>query len=273
MGGTRRTSAAATRARWRWGLACLAVAGSGRCPRSPFERDDLDRGRNRRSGRHRRRRPCARGGDQPAPRGVGHGGRALCLGGAVLTPRPDRRPARRDQDARGHGGGGVLGRRWPGDCSEAELRPHRCTDRGQGLPARRLLEQQDSEVSAAGVISTVAGNGEKGFGGDGGPATNALLNHPRSVAALSPGSFLIPDTTTASAGVRERRDHHRRRHRPPGLRRRRRTGDCRAALVPVRRCAHSGRRLMGCRQPAHPRSDRRRDHHHGRRQRRREVQR
>ena len=51
------------------------------------------------------------------------------------------------------------------------------------------------KVSAAGVISTVAGNGEKGFGGDGGPATNALLNHPRSVVALPDGGFLIPDTT------------------------------------------------------------------------------
>jgi len=49
-------------------------------------------------------------------------------------------------------------------------------------------------VSPAGVITTVAGNGRAGYGGDGDAATGATLNAPRHVAALPDGSFLIADT-------------------------------------------------------------------------------
>jgi hypothetical protein len=48
-------------------------------------------------------------------------------------------------------------------------------------------------VSAAGVISTVAGTGAAGNSGDGGPATAAQLNNPNWVAAGSGGRFLIAD--------------------------------------------------------------------------------
>jgi NHL repeat-containing protein len=49
-------------------------------------------------------------------------------------------------------------------------------------------------VSATGVITTVAGSGRPGFGGDGDAATGATLNAPRDVAALPDGSFLVADT-------------------------------------------------------------------------------
>ena len=45
-----------------------------------------------------------------------------------------------------------------------------------------------------GHISTVAGNGRRGFGGDAGPATDAALNSPQGVAVLAGGGFLIADT-------------------------------------------------------------------------------
>ena len=44
-----------------------------------------------------------------------------------------------------------------------------------------------------GNIATVAGNGNAGFGGDGGPATSAELNAPRSVAVGTFGNVYIPD--------------------------------------------------------------------------------
>jgi hypothetical protein len=51
------------------------------------------------------------------------------------------------------------------------------------------------KVSAAGMISTVAGNGVSGFSGDGGPATSARLHDSHNVVALADGGFLIADTT------------------------------------------------------------------------------
>ncbi len=49
------------------------------------------------------------------------------------------------------------------------------------------------KVSSSGIITTVAGNGSSGFGGDGGPATSALLNFPRGVAVDSAGNLFIAD--------------------------------------------------------------------------------
>jgi beta-lactamase regulating signal transducer with metallopeptidase domain/sugar lactone lactonase YvrE len=51
------------------------------------------------------------------------------------------------------------------------------------------------KVTPAGVITTFAGNGEAGFGGDGGPATLAQLYAPRSIAADSAGNIYIPDSS------------------------------------------------------------------------------
>jgi sugar lactone lactonase YvrE len=46
-----------------------------------------------------------------------------------------------------------------------------------------------------GIITTVAGNGDAGFSGDGGPATTASLNSPRDVAADSNGHIYIADSS------------------------------------------------------------------------------
>jgi hypothetical protein len=49
-------------------------------------------------------------------------------------------------------------------------------------------------ISANGTISTVAGNGLGGSSGDGGPAANATLNNPFSVAVDASGNLFIADT-------------------------------------------------------------------------------
>jgi uncharacterized protein (TIGR03437 family) len=50
------------------------------------------------------------------------------------------------------------------------------------------------KVNAAGTITTVAGNGNYGYSGDGGPATSAMLNAPRNVSLDSAGKLYIADT-------------------------------------------------------------------------------
>jgi RHS repeat-associated protein len=54
--------------------------------------------------------------------------------------------------------------------------------------------QRIRRVDPSGIITTVAGNGVLGFGGDGGPATQAKLNGPRGLAVAPDGSLYIADT-------------------------------------------------------------------------------
>ncbi len=50
------------------------------------------------------------------------------------------------------------------------------------------------KIATNGFVTTVAGNTNKGYGGDGGPATNAKLNGPEGVAVDSAGNLYIADT-------------------------------------------------------------------------------
>jgi hypothetical protein len=52
------------------------------------------------------------------------------------------------------------------------------------------------KVDAAGIITTVAGNGTSGYAGDGGPATEASLSNPANLTVDSSGNILFADTYT-----------------------------------------------------------------------------
>lgn len=49
-------------------------------------------------------------------------------------------------------------------------------------------------IDRSGTITTFAGQGDKGFGGDGGPAAEALLDGPTGVAVHPSGEAFVADT-------------------------------------------------------------------------------
>ena len=55
------------------------------------------------------------------------------------------------------------------------------------------LSHRVRRVDAAGTITTIAGIGESGYGGDGGPANQAQLYRPKDVTADSSGNLYIAD--------------------------------------------------------------------------------
>jgi len=69
-----------------------------------------------------------------------------------------------------------------------------CFDRAGNFYFSDTFNNRIRRVDAAsGVIATVAGNGDKGFSGDGGPATQAALNEPYGVVVDRAGNLYIAD--------------------------------------------------------------------------------
>ena len=63
---------------------------------------------------------------------------------------------------------------------------------GLALPTSRA--QQAAEAAPApGTITTIAGTGQLGFSGDGGPAARARLNHPMGVVVDAAGNLFVAD--------------------------------------------------------------------------------
>ena len=66
-------------------------------------------------------------------------------------------------------------------------------DPGGNLYISDWLNYRIRKVDSTGTISTVAGTGQSGFSGDGGPATSAMLNLPYDVVFDSTGHLYIAD--------------------------------------------------------------------------------
>jgi sugar lactone lactonase YvrE len=81
-----------------------------------------------------------------------------------------------------------------GPATSAQLaQPWGVTVHGANIYVADTLNHRVRKVDSSGKISTVAGDGSAGFGGDGGPATNAMLNWPYSVGVDGSGNLYIAD--------------------------------------------------------------------------------
>jgi DNA-binding beta-propeller fold protein YncE len=68
-----------------------------------------------------------------------------------------------------------------------------CFDRAGNLYFSDTFNNRIRRVDAHGVVATIAGNGDKGFSGDGGPATGAALNEPYGVVVDGNGNLYVAD--------------------------------------------------------------------------------
>lgn len=67
-------------------------------------------------------------------------------------------------------------------------------DRGGSVLVADTFNHVIRKVDAAGVITTIAGTMPPGFGGDGGPATKALLSIPHAVDVAPDGTIYLTDS-------------------------------------------------------------------------------
>jgi uncharacterized protein (TIGR03437 family) len=96
--------------------------------------------------------------------------------------------------AAGNGSPGYAGDGGPARLAQLN-QPSACTlDAAGNLFIADTANHCIRQVTASGAISTIAGAGQAGAGGDEGPATAAALNAPRGVAVDESGSVYIADT-------------------------------------------------------------------------------
>ena len=83
-----------------------------------------------------------------------------------------------------------------GPASDAEITSAIgiAVDAGGNLYIADIYNQRIRKVSAAGIITTIAGDGLFGFSGDGGPAASAHLGSPAGVALDASGNLYIADS-------------------------------------------------------------------------------
>ena len=84
-----------------------------------------------------------------------------------------------------------------GPAVEAELRSPRgvAVDSAGNVYIADYRNRRIRKVDSTGTITTIAGTGEFGFSGDGGPAVEAELRSPHSVAVDSAGNVYITDSS------------------------------------------------------------------------------
>ncbi|HLF41335.1 MAG TPA: phytase [Acidimicrobiia bacterium] len=133
----------------------------------------------------------------------------------------------------GTGGRGAAGDGGPATSGQLSAPRTTATDSAGNTFVTDTENHRIRRISAAGIITTIAGTGTAGYGGDGGPATAAQLNNPHGIDVDAAGNVYVAD----SANQRIRRISPSgvittlRRHGEGGVQRRRDLG-------------HAGRRRL-----------------------------
>jgi NHL repeat len=136
----------------------------------------------------------ATGAEIDAPRGV----TALPDGGFLIPDTDNQRIRRVSPDGQittlaGNGTRGFAGDGGPAGSAELASPFGVVPTSDGGMLIADTGNDRVRRVSPGGTITTVAGDGRRGYGGDGGPATSASLDSPHNLAVLPDGGFLVAD--------------------------------------------------------------------------------
>ena len=93
----------------------------------------------------------------------------------------------------GNGSGGYNGEGIPATLSQTYETTGMMIDKAGNIFIAERSDNRVRKLSASGVITTVAGNGIKGYSGDGGLAINAQLDLPNSLSIDNNGNIFIAD--------------------------------------------------------------------------------
>ncbi len=95
----------------------------------------------------------------------------------------------------GTGAAGSAGDGGPATSAQLNGPTRVAVEQGGGFVIADRLNNRVRRVAPDGTISTVAGTGTAGSGGDGGPATAAQLNNVLGVGVTAEGDYLVADTS------------------------------------------------------------------------------
>ncbi len=94
----------------------------------------------------------------------------------------------------GTGEAGYSGDGGPAKAARLNVPRAVAVDAAGNLYVADTFNDRVRRIDPAGVISTIAGTGEAGYSGDGGPAKAARLNSPRGIAVDAAGNLYVADT-------------------------------------------------------------------------------